>query len=697
MPFLWDNPSTYHTVSNGGLTVTCNTGGIWTLSESLLSAKSSGKWYIEVRINNVPSGGGIMVGFSNADTSVDNGLACLVGSPWGVVGASWQDSGSLGYCKSPWVQGYTINPFFTSGDVLGFALDMDNEKIWFYKNGTLIQSGDPTAGTGACITNTSGDVHLIVNIYGLNGSVTVRFLDAEQSYSAPAGFSPLEIFIPLVQFGTFLDQPYTILQGDQLAAMLEQLYGVTFERGTSLEQLYSIVSEIWLTQHYGDVPIIGTSLEQPYSWASVIHKSLLQRWGDALYLETSLEQPWTMPDMLQAVSEQSYGITTAILQATCEQLYHINANSSLFANLIQPYALAGEAARLYQFDTRLYVNGERIRYHSLEWQATESEYAISCDFSVKLQADAMKCVDGAEIRITSAGDIYLLKCYGGWFLDKRHGSEVYRVSGYSRTRDLDLAMPLLGDLPAGMASQLVADLAAPSGITVDWQMADGYIEAGKITANDETPLTVIKNIVHDARGIVLSTPAGNLLIVAEEEVPIPDWATVTPADTIIARLERISTSEQRDEQRGYNFFKVSDQLASGDGYRFEEVSIDAHTKEIRLFVTPMNADRKFALGHSGGADVSIEPFGIQPLVIVNELVEFIAGSGQTSMPIYNITGSTWQETDLGSFTHTETGLLTADIPEYSLLLVSYQTRYFRWIGRDRNIKHVQFIYYEVTA
>lgn len=458
-----------------------------------------------------------------------------------------------------------------------------------------------------------------------------------------------------------------------------------------------MVLEIWLTQHYGDVPIIGTSLEQPYSGASVIHKALLQRWGDALYLETSLEQTWTMPDMLQAVSEQSYGITTAILQATCEQLYQINANSSLFANLIQPYALAGEAARLYQFDTRLYVNGERIRYHSLEWQATESEYALSCDFSVKLQADAMKCVDGAEIRITSAGDTYLLKCYGGWFLDKRYGSEVYRVSGYSRTRDLDLAMPLLGDLPAGMASQLVADLAAPFGITVDWQMADGYIEAGKITANDETPLTVIKNIVHDARGIVLSTPAGSLLIVAEEEVPIPDWATVTPADTIIARLERISTSEQRDEQRGYNFFKVSDQLASGDGYRFEEVSIDAHTKEIRLFVTPMNAGRQFALGHSGGSDVSIEPFGIQPLVIVNELVEFKAGSGQTSKPIYNITGSTWQETDLGNFTPTETGLLTADIPEYSLLLISYQTRYFRWIGRDRNIKHVQFIYYEVTA
>ncbi|MDP6583126.1 MAG: hypothetical protein QF535_00615, partial [Anaerolineales bacterium] len=36
---------------------------------------------------------------------------------------------------------------FASGDIIGTALDMDNEKIWWSKNGVWQESGDPAAGT----------------------------------------------------------------------------------------------------------------------------------------------------------------------------------------------------------------------------------------------------------------------------------------------------------------------------------------------------------------------------------------------------------------------------------------------------------------------------------------------------------------------------------------------------------------------
>lgn len=42
----------------------------------------------------------------------------------------------------------TYGDTFTDGDVIGCAVDFDNRKIWFSKNGTFQNSGDPAAGTG---------------------------------------------------------------------------------------------------------------------------------------------------------------------------------------------------------------------------------------------------------------------------------------------------------------------------------------------------------------------------------------------------------------------------------------------------------------------------------------------------------------------------------------------------------------------
>jgi hypothetical protein len=527
-------------------------------------------------------------------------------------------------------------------------------------------------------------------------TATLRLSTAEQSaFILPAGYSAW-IESPQSALGVSLNQPYSII-GDYINQSLAQPYAVSSELGVSLEQLYSIVLEIWLTQHYGDVPVIGKSLVQPYGNGSVLIRSLQQRWDHAPELTVSLEQPWSLPDLLQAVSVQSYGIVAEVLHATCEQLYHINKHSTLFASLLQPYIIAEETARLYQFDTRLYIDGERIPYHSLEWQAVDSEFVWSCEFSVKTREIAGKCVDGAEIMIVSAGDTWRLKCYDGWFLDKRFQSTVYRISGRSRSWDLSLATPLLGDVAGGMASEIVAALAAPHGISVDWQMVDGYIADGKITANDQTPIEIIKDIAHDAGGIVLSTLDGNLLIVAEEETPVPDWPAATPAQTIQAVLERISTSESKDEQKGYNCFDVSDQLASGETFRFEEERIDGRTKELRLFLVPLDPERKFVVTHSSDSQVTAEPFGIVRLQIDDELVEFRDGSGRTSKPVHGLSSVVWQKENLGGVSYSEDGILTSAVPGYSLLKVSYVTRYYKWIARDPRIEDVQFRAVEVAA
>lgn len=591
---------------------------------------------------------------------------------------------------------------FTAWNHFSFSISPTSEKITNHTSGTSASAADSIARYIAAESAASRWFNDTRRFPGIMRGLFISSVVRSDDWLAISHKSRTDTLITYslpVSGGllyTSCEQPYS-LPLDVLLADLAQPYTIAFPLAVDLLQLYSILLEIWLTQHYGDVPWLQRDVSQPYGGAAILQRELQQRWESALELDISLEQPWTMAETLQLYSEQSWGIVAEVLHLTSEQLYQINELSQLFAGLSQPYAIAGEATRLYQLTTKLYIDDERFPYHSLEWQATSSEYAWYCAFATVSQAAAMRCVDGAAIRIEHMGETWHLQCAGGWMLDRKHAEDLYRAEGWSRTRALDLATPLLGDLPGAMASQIVADLAAPFGISVDWQMADGYIAAGKLSANNMTPMALIAEIVHDAEGIVQSTMDGNLLIVAAEETPIPDYPTVEPAVTINARLERISTSCQNDEQKGYNRFIVSDQAAGGDQFRLEYEPITAGAREIRLFVVPI-AGRQFVLSHSGGNEVSIEPFGLANLAVIDEQIEFTAGSGKTQKPIYGISAQAWLKANLGAIDPvSEDGTLTAAVAGYSLLRISYISRYFKWIVRSPNLEDVQFIANEVTV
>lgn len=688
---IFDRVSPNHTVSNGGLTVTATAAG-WQTSESSIPLPAATPVYFEFVLDTAV-GNNNFVGILSASIYPNN-LYC------GQTVTSWSYFGATGDKSTNGAQtGYGAS--WTALAVVGVLYYPSTGNIYFCKNGVWqgATDGGSPVGKAAAFTGLTGTMYPAVTTYAAGSAFTARFIAADipNVSHVPSGVQiGLLAAPPTYGLFTHLMQPYTIHNGDVISAVLDQLYAIPETINSLLLQSYSILIEIWSIQTYGDVPQMLRAISQPYASAPTLNKSLSQPWADALALSASLEQPWTMPGELAASSEQRYGIAAAVLMKTSEQLYHINANTTLFANLAQPYAIAAEAAMLYYVDTKLFVAGVQTPYISAEWQ-DGGEYALSCDLTLAGQDIAARCQDGVEIRIDSAGESWFFQCVGGWRLDKRFASEVYHVSGLSRTCALDEGPRLLGDIGSGMASQIVTDLAAPYGITVDWQMADGYLPPGKISAADETSLAIIGKIVWDAKGKIMSTRDGNLLIVCEEETPVPEWPTVTPAATIVARLERVSTSEQHDKQPGYNRFIVSDQTAAGGNFNLEYQEIDPYTKEVRLFITPIDG-RAFYLTTSGGAPATIEPFGVTVLPVVDELVEFKEGTGNTQRPIYGINAMSWLRDDLGAIpSFTEAGILTAEVAGYSLLKISYVSRYHKWLGRDRNIETVQFIAHEVKT
>ena len=131
-------PNSNITYSEGNLDILRDSGGDNRIALSTI-AVSSGKWYVEMKCvqNQDHTHYGIVAADSAYSTS--NSLAQMVNA--------------FAYKMDGTVQEYnqsnidTGEATFTTGDIIGIALDMDNNKIYFHKNGTYINSGDPAGNS----------------------------------------------------------------------------------------------------------------------------------------------------------------------------------------------------------------------------------------------------------------------------------------------------------------------------------------------------------------------------------------------------------------------------------------------------------------------------------------------------------------------------------------------------------------------
>ena len=157
-------PGRESTLEQGNLKATTPTSGSGYNGPAMGTiGMTSGKWYFEWYIgsSNYPA-----VGIAKPDYSANYAQS-------NVGNRVWLDGGSL-YGASSSSSGVT----YTTGDIVGCAVDMDNGKMWFSKNGTFISSGDPAAGTNAQFTDL-----LSASDMGSTGQVLPFFSDVNWSTS----------------------------------------------------------------------------------------------------------------------------------------------------------------------------------------------------------------------------------------------------------------------------------------------------------------------------------------------------------------------------------------------------------------------------------------------------------------------------------------------------------------------------------
>jgi len=195
--------STGYTIANGNLSITANSGNAWRTMYATLGA-SSGKYYWEQKITNFTGSNPHYIGISDIDNmknanDVDFENVSTEAFGYTKTGQSISKNSLSSYGDS-----------WTTGDIIGVAVDLDNLKIYFSKNGVFQNSSNPANGTNPAYTITSGKTYTATtstyysdNQYQMNfgnGFFGTTAISSEGSnasgigkfeYDVPAGYTAL--------------------------------------------------------------------------------------------------------------------------------------------------------------------------------------------------------------------------------------------------------------------------------------------------------------------------------------------------------------------------------------------------------------------------------------------------------------------------------------------------------------------------
>jgi hypothetical protein len=180
--WTWNPSDKYAAVTLSGGNLTASTAASTQGGVRATASKAVNKWYWEIAITTVQAGSAPCVGIGTSSASLSQVLG------YDVYGWAWQANGFYRHNNSFASAGVSL----VDGDVAQIALDLDDGKLWFGKNGTWNASGNPATGANPIYTGVSGTIFPIVFGHNLT-ALTVNFGASAFSYTEPSGFTGISI------------------------------------------------------------------------------------------------------------------------------------------------------------------------------------------------------------------------------------------------------------------------------------------------------------------------------------------------------------------------------------------------------------------------------------------------------------------------------------------------------------------------
>jgi hypothetical protein len=177
----------YATLANANTRIIASSSSNSSASYSTIGM-TTGKWYFEI----TNSGSGYDAShFGYALVADQLDAAALLQTGFAGYRTSGSTYGTVSSTFASWAAG---------GEVIGVAVDCDNGAVYFARNNTWINSGDPTSGaskTGAITTYTGGSKTLYGGAGAYQNSsqfVDINFGQRPFSYTPPTGFVALNTY-----------------------------------------------------------------------------------------------------------------------------------------------------------------------------------------------------------------------------------------------------------------------------------------------------------------------------------------------------------------------------------------------------------------------------------------------------------------------------------------------------------------------
>lgn len=494
-----------------------------------------------------------------------------------------------------------------------------------------------------------------------------------------------------------LRQQYMLEGGVQ--GSLSQFYNMTNRLSAICHQLYGLQLLASLVQYYGDAPVFRRLVEQWYGSAAILRKLVEQKYHDARLLQAVLDQEWAAYGDLLAICQQRYSISQGQLQALAEQNYNVQEHAILQRIIDQLYVMAPHDA-LVQGPTISVVTdgGDQLDPYHINLEHDEGEDGCRAEIHLARQDQYLLCRHlETVVTITVDADQWTLVVEAPRMSAGAPGQESFIVPLVSPVVKMDAPYAeAISQEFSGMASSIVGALAAAYGVVVVWQLCDWHIPAGVLFANSETPLAVVKKVVGAVGGIVQASPAGELVCRPRFPLAVNQWSTSSPAHYLTDQDNFFSVDSTPDIRDGFNRYLISDQDSAAAGLTLAEIAVDAHTKRIRVYQVPFDADADIRLRTSGGPWVTVAADGIKTETLT-ELVEIIAGEGHCQHPIYELISRSYKQAVLGAITIAEDGHLRTELADNSLVEIVYVTKFRQFTVRSPHIEDVQFYPEEVKA
>ena len=225
---------------------------------------------------------------------------------------------------------------------------------------------------------------------------------------------------------------------------------------------------------YGDASDPKGVLGQLYHDAGWMQNELKQLYRDALRSTSSIKQKWNINyDVVNFIS-QVWGISENEVMALLGQVYDLRDFNTAQGSLSQVWLLEGEQVNLNTDSFNIVLNDTlQLDSPSISIEGSLSDYKLTCDLILS-QAHYYACSALDKITVTINAEQFIFYIYELKRNFPKRGGTVYYCRAHSRAFMLDTpySRTLNEEFASGMASNIVTDLAATQGVSVEWNVID---------------------------------------------------------------------------------------------------------------------------------------------------------------------------------------------------------------------------------